>query len=65
MLKLSRLGVAIVPAMPAFYTGMKNLDEMIDFVVGKILDQMGISHSLYPRWTGKAEQEGLAEKKLC
>src|SRR3989338_9149032 len=50
MLKLARLGVAIVPAMPAFYAGAKALDEMIDFMVGKVLDQMGIPHTLFKRW---------------
>ncbi len=53
MLKLSRLGVRIVPPMPAFYAGQKSIQDLVDFVVGKILDQMGISHMLYPRWVGK------------
>jgi 4-hydroxy-3-polyprenylbenzoate decarboxylase len=65
MLKLSRMGAAIVPAMPAFYSGMKNLDEMIDFIVGKVLDQMGIPHSLYPRWTGNFERKEWMGKDLC
>ncbi len=53
MLKLARLGVKIVPPMPAFYSGQKNIQDLVDFVVGKILDQMGIAHALYPRWLGK------------
>lgn len=52
MLKLVQAGAKVVPAMPGFYSGMKNLDEMADFMVGKVLDQMEIPHSLYPRWTG-------------
>lgn len=52
MLKLSRLGVRIVPAMPGFYSGTPSVEGMIDFVVGKTLDQLGIVHSLYPRWVG-------------
>ena len=52
MLKLSRLGVRIVPAMPAFYSGQQSIQELIDFMVGKTLDQMGIPHALYPRWVG-------------
>ena len=56
MLKLSRLGVRIVPAMPGFYSGVQNLDEMIDFMTGKILDQLDIVHTLYPRWTGKLQE---------
>ena len=52
MLKLSRLGVSIVPAMPAFYSGAQSIPEIVDFMVGKILDQLKITHALYPRWTG-------------
>ena len=52
MLKLARLGIRIVPPIPGFYAGEKTISDMIDFVVGKILDQMDIAHTLYPRWTG-------------
>ena len=60
MLKLSRLGVSMVPAMPGFYAGAKSVDELVDFLVGKVLDQMGIEHFLYPRWTGKTSPAGSA-----
>lgn len=53
MLKLSKLGVRIVPAMPAFYSGQQTVQELVDFMAGKVLDQMGIPHALYPRWIGK------------
>jgi 4-hydroxy-3-polyprenylbenzoate decarboxylase len=53
MLKLSRLGVTILPAMPAFYHHPKTLEEMVDFVVGKVLDSLGIENELYRRWKGK------------
>lgn len=56
MLKLARLGAAIVPAMPGFYSGVQTLDGMIDFVVGKVLDQFGVVHALYPRWTGTLQR---------
>ncbi len=56
MLKLAKLGVRVVPAMPAFYSGAKTLNEMVDFLVGKILDQLEIPHALYPRWTGSLER---------
>lgn len=57
MLKLSRMGVRIVPAMPAFYSGPSSLNHMIDFVVGKVLDSMGIGHKLFKRWGNETEQE--------
>lgn len=50
MLKLSRYGAKIVPAMPAFYHKPADMGELIDFVVGKVLDQAGISHNLFKRW---------------
>ncbi|WP_036719073.1 UbiX family flavin prenyltransferase [Paenibacillus harenae] len=50
MLKLSRLGVRLIPAMPAFYYKPQSLDEMVNFLVGKVLDNMDIEHNLYRRW---------------
>ncbi len=50
MARLSRMGVCILPAMPAFYHKPESIEELVDFVVGKILDQLGIWHSLYARW---------------
>ena len=50
MLKLARLGVRIVPAMPAFYQHPATLDDLVDFVVGKVLDSVGVRHSLFRRW---------------
>jgi len=54
MLKLSRLGVSIVPAMPAFYQRPESVDDLVNFVVGKALDSLGIGNRLYKRW--KAEE---------
>ncbi|TES57731.1 UbiX family flavin prenyltransferase [Halalkalibacterium halodurans] len=50
MLKLSKMGVTILPAMPGFYQLPKTMDDLIDFVVGKALDQLGIEHELFTRW---------------
>lgn len=50
LLRLSQAGARIVPAMPAFYQQPTSVEEMVDFVVGKTLDQLGIDHRLYRRW---------------
>jgi 4-hydroxy-3-polyprenylbenzoate decarboxylase len=53
MLKLARLGVKIAPPVPAFYHKPQSLDDMVDFIAGKILDAIGIEHELFRRWKGK------------
>lgn len=50
LLKLARLGVRIVPAMPGFYAAPQTVDDLVDFVVGKVLDQLGVVHHLFSRW---------------
>lgn len=50
MLKLSRLGVAIVAPIPAFYNHPQTLEDVINFIVSRILDQLGINNSLTKRW---------------
>ena len=52
-LKLARAGVTILPASPGFYGKPTTVAEMIDFVVGKILDQLGQKNDLYHRWQGQ------------
>ena len=52
MLKLARLGVRIVPAMPGFYQGPGTMEDLVDFVVGKVLDSVGVEHTLFRRWGG-------------
>lgn len=61
MLKLSRIGCSIVPAMPGFYSGVKSLEEVVDFMVGKVFDQLDIEHMLYPRWVGLTGKNQSAE----
>ena len=50
MLKLARLGVCILPPSPGFYTHPQTIDDMVDFVVARILDQLAVPHQLLPRW---------------
>ncbi|MDH7508029.1 MAG: UbiX family flavin prenyltransferase [Methanomassiliicoccales archaeon] len=49
-LKLCKLGVKILPACPAFYHNPRTVDDLVDFVVGKVLDQIGETHNLFRRW---------------
>ncbi len=53
MLKLARIGAHIVPCMPAFYHHPKSIEDMVDFMAGRILDALGIDHQVYTRWTEK------------
>ncbi|WP_020616680.1 UbiX family flavin prenyltransferase [Paenibacillus daejeonensis] len=50
MLTLSRLGVKLIPAMPAFYYKPQSMEEMVNFLVGKVMDNMPLAHNLYRRW---------------
>lgn len=50
MLRLARLGVVILPPVPGFYEHPQTLDDMIDFVVARVLDHLGVPHALGPRW---------------
>jgi len=54
MLRLSRAGAVILPPNPGFYHHPQSVDDMVDFVVARILDQLGIPHQLMHRW-GDAE----------
>jgi 4-hydroxy-3-polyprenylbenzoate decarboxylase len=50
MLKLSRLGVTIMPASPGFYQAAKSVDDLVVFMVARLLDHLAVEHSLLPRW---------------
>ena len=50
LLRLQRAGAHIVPAMPAFYQGPRDMDDLIAFVAGKVLDVAGVEHDLFRRW---------------
>lgn len=56
MLRLARLGVVILPPSPGFYHHPQRIDDLVDFVVARILDQLGVAHTLMPRW-GEAGEE--------
>lgn len=52
MVRLADHGAVILPAMPGFYHGPETLDDLVNFVAGKVLDQLGIEHNLFRRWKG-------------
>lgn len=62
MLALSRAGTEILPACPGFYHRPASVEEMVDFVVSRILSRVGVGHALYPRWGEAAEEEDEAGK---
>jgi 4-hydroxy-3-polyprenylbenzoate decarboxylase len=53
MVLCAEAGAMIVPAMPAFYQQPKTLDDLADFMAGKVLSALGFEHDLYPVWTGQ------------
>ena len=58
MLKLARLGVCILPPNPGFYHHPQTVQDLVDFVVARILDQLGVAHTLMARWGEDLPQEG-------
>ena len=53
MIKLQQAGAIILPAMPGFYHNPSTIEEIVDHLVGKILDQLNIKHDLFKRWKGQ------------
>ena len=57
MIKIAGAGVVILPAMPGFYHRPKTMNDLIDHVVGKVLDQFNIDHGLFKRWGAKSYKD--------
>jgi 4-hydroxy-3-polyprenylbenzoate decarboxylase len=57
MVLCAEAGAMLLPAMPAFYQQPKTLDDLADFIAGKILSALGFEHDLYPAWTGQVPGE--------
>jgi flavin prenyltransferase len=56
MVLCAEAGAMVLPAMPAFYQMPKTLDDLADFMAGKILSALGFEHDLYPAWTGEVSR---------
>jgi 4-hydroxy-3-polyprenylbenzoate decarboxylase len=52
MLRLSRAGAVVLPAAPGFYHKPATIDDMVDFIVARVMDQLGVEHKLGKRWDG-------------
>ena len=59
MVKLKQAGAVIMPACPGFYNNPKTIDDLVDNVVGRILDQLGIDNEVYRRWGEKEKKQGV------
>ena len=57
MLRLTHAGVIIMPAAPGFYHGPKSIDDLVNFVVARVLDHFGVPHRLVARWGGASGAE--------
>jgi 4-hydroxy-3-polyprenylbenzoate decarboxylase len=55
MLRLTRAGAVIMPAAPGFYHRPKQVSDLVDFVVARMLDQLGVENRLVKRWAGKPQ----------
>jgi 4-hydroxy-3-polyprenylbenzoate decarboxylase len=53
MLALSELGVSIIPAMPGFYNKPKTIDDLVNSLIGRVMDGLGVSNDLYLEWGSK------------
>jgi 4-hydroxy-3-polyprenylbenzoate decarboxylase len=57
MLALRQAGADILPAMPAFYHKPRNISDLVDMIVGRVLDRLGVENELFHRWGGDAPAE--------
>lgn len=62
MLALSRMGVAIVPPMPAFYNHPQTVEDITQHIVARVLDQFALEHPLARRWQGLAQAENFSQE---
>jgi 4-hydroxy-3-polyprenylbenzoate decarboxylase len=58
MLTLTRAGAVVMPASPGFYHRPASIDDLVDFVVARVLDHLGVAHALVPRWGAGADEYG-------
>jgi len=59
MYELSEEGAIVLPAMPGFYHEPESIDDIVDFIVGKILDSLGVENSMFERWENKDSRSSI------
>jgi flavin prenyltransferase len=62
MLKLSRMGVTILPPMPAFYNKPQSIDDIVDHIVARVLDQFDIDADFAKRWDGQMDRGNAVQR---
>jgi len=62
MLKLARMGVTILPPMPAFYNKPQTIDDIVDHIVARVLDQFGIPAEFAKRWDGQMDRSSAVQR---
>ena len=58
MLRLTHAGAVVMPAAPGFYHRPQRVEELVDFIVARVLDHLGVEHALAQRWKGEAPARG-------
>jgi len=56
MLRVTRAGAVVMPAAPGFYHKPASIDDLVNFIVARILDHLAVSHALVPRWSDRAAE---------
>lgn len=56
MLRVTRAGAIVLPAAPGFYHRPSSIDDLVDFVVARVLDHLGVEHELVRRWSGELDE---------
>ena len=64
MLRLARAGAIILPPAPGFYTHPQSIDDLVDFVVARVLDHLGVANALAPRWGDARRTSGPATESV-
>ncbi|MEV8590189.1 UbiX family flavin prenyltransferase [Streptomyces sp. NPDC051180] len=62
MVALDEAGAVVLPASPAFYAGATHIQDLVDFVAGRVLDAAGVPHRLYRRWEGELGRGSASQR---